>query len=59
MATVTLCKGGACECTVEAASVQIPNVWRIAQRLSEHDRELILTIWQLCHDLREQVRALS
>lgn len=37
------------------ASVSIPDLWHIAQHFRADDREKILSVWHLCHDLRDKL----
>jgi hypothetical protein len=50
---VTLTKGGDGERTVAVASIQIPDLWHIANALPEPDRSAVLTVWHLAHDLKK------
>ncbi len=57
---ITLHKGGTGEKTVELESIQIPDLWHIAQAQTNPDvRQKILTTWQLAHDLHKGLIGLS
>ncbi len=40
---------------VDLESIHIHDLWHIAQRLPECDRDAVLDVWQLAHDLQEYV----
>ncbi len=55
MPQVTLNKGGTAEQTVNAASIKIPDLWHIAEWLSENNMEAqadkVRECWHLTHSL--------
>ena len=53
---VTLHKGGLSECTVDARTIQIPDLWHIANRLREDEREAVLKTWHLAHNLLDHIK---
>lgn len=55
---VTLSKGGTAEKTVDVAKLQIPDLWHIAHRLDEEDKEKVLECWHLAHDLKTHIEDL-
>ena len=55
MTQVTLSKGGTAEQTVDAASIDIPDLWFITQRLDEADQDVILKVWHIAHDLKQHI----
>lgn len=55
---VTLSKGGKGERSVDASKIEIPDLWHLAQSQdSQQDREAILEVWHLAHDLRTHIIA--
>lgn len=65
---VTLFRGGTRETTVDIADVQLPDVWKIVERLEEHflaegcpsswlrDRKAILDCWHIAGALKKHVQ---
>lgn len=52
---VTLHKEGTGKCTIEAELIQIPDLWHVAMRSAPIDRDAILEVWHLAHDLRKHI----
>ena len=55
---ITLAPNGTARRTVAAQDVEIPDLWHIAQRLCEEDREAVLQVWHNAHDMRDVLAAL-
>ena len=36
---------------VDLGDIDIPDLWHIAGRLPEHEREMVLNVWHLAHDM--------
>ena len=52
---VTLSCGGTNKRQVDPASIEIPNLWHLAMRLKGLEREQVLEVWNLAHDLRKHI----
>ena len=56
--TITLSKGGTNERTVKVSSIDIPDLWHIANDLQNvYSRQAILDVWHLAHDLKNELLA--
>lgn len=55
---VTLAKGGMAEKDMPVSKVKIPDLWHIAHRLDEEDKEKVLACWHLAHDLKTHIEDL-
>ncbi len=56
---ITLSKGGTKERKITPSQIQIPDLWHIAQNQEDpSDKEKILEVWHLAHDLLRHIREL-
>ncbi len=55
--TIVRAKGGTRERRVSLASIKIPDLWHIANKIeSITEKEKVLEVWQLAHDLLRTLR---
>ncbi len=40
---------------VELSQVQVPDAWHLARSLPSNDRDMVLELWHLCHDLKRHI----
>jgi len=52
---ITLNKGGTGEKLVKLDTLQIPDLWHVAQHLPEPHRGMILETWHMAHDLKREL----
>ncbi len=59
MTQVILNKGGTGEKTIDAESIQIPDLWHIAMKVADdgfnRESEMILDCWSLAHSLKKHI----
>lgn len=61
---VTLSKGGKGEVSMTIGSIEIPDLWHIAQRIRqgsvdihrEETADSVLKAWHLCHDFKQHIQ---